>query len=209
MTIREPRSDAALIIIPGTVNYFYNLSGHRIAEALGTLGFAVDVSTLGECPEGDYDWCLLSNITEILHAYGDEADGLERIRAIGGRCRAVASLSIDCVSTPWYHRIRDLSASAGAGLILDLGLHDQGQFLEPDGSGELPVRVLGADSVGGAAARGAGRGRRRADDSLGVRRACDPAPGRAGRSPDPVGRSPRLRLHAARRRRIPRRDLPI
>jgi len=122
----------ALIVIPGTVNYFYNLSGQRVAEALRELGFAVDVSTLGDCPEGDYDCCLLSNITEILHANNDVASGLARIVAIGGRCRAMASLAIDCVSTSWYHRIRDYSASAGVGLILDLGLHDQGQFLKPE-----------------------------------------------------------------------------
>ena len=28
----------ALIVIPGTVNYFYNLSGHRVAEAFGSWG---------------------------------------------------------------------------------------------------------------------------------------------------------------------------
>jgi hypothetical protein len=123
-------SRRALIIIPGTVNYFYNLSGRRIGEALQELGFTVAVRTLAECSEDGYDWCVLSNITEILHAYGDEAGGLARIRAIGGRCRALASLAIDCVSTPWYGRIRDLSRSAGAGLILDLALHDQGPWLE-------------------------------------------------------------------------------
>jgi hypothetical protein len=41
------------------------------------------------------------------------------------------SLGIDCVSTPWYHRIRDYSARAGADRILDLGLFDQGSYLEP------------------------------------------------------------------------------
>ena len=125
------RSRRALIIIPGTVNYFYNLSGRRVAEALRELGFAVDVSTLGDCPQGDYDCGFLSNITEILHAHADVADGLRRIVAIGGRCRLMASLGIDCVSTPWYHRIRDSSAQVGVGLILDLGLHDQSAFLEP------------------------------------------------------------------------------
>ena len=78
----ETAARRALIIIPGTVNYFYNLSGHRIAEALRELGFAVDVNTLNDCSEDDYDWCLLSNITEIVHAYGDEAGGLARIGAI-------------------------------------------------------------------------------------------------------------------------------
>jgi hypothetical protein len=127
-------SRRALILIPGTVNYFYNLSGQRIAEALRDVGVAADVRTLEDCggDEGPYDWCLLSNITEILHAHGDEDDGLARVRSVGERCRAMASLSIDCVSTPWYRRIRDLSARAGASPILDLGLYDQSPWLEPD-----------------------------------------------------------------------------
>jgi hypothetical protein len=122
----------ALIIIPGTVNYFYNLSGHRIAEALEELGFAVDVKTLPECSNLEYDLCILSNISEILHAFGDEAGGLAEISAVGSRCQAMASVAIDSVLTPWYHRIRGFSARAGAGLILDLGLHDQGALLDPE-----------------------------------------------------------------------------
>jgi len=65
----------------------------------------------------------------VTAPYGDEAGGLARIGAVGARCRSMASLSIDCVSTPWYHRIRDLSSRAGASLILDLGLHDQSRIL--------------------------------------------------------------------------------
>ncbi len=101
----------ALIVIPGTVNYFYNLSGQRVAEALRELGFVVDVSTLVDCPKGDYTCCILSNISEILHAFGDEAGGFAKLDDLRGRCRAMFSLAIDCVSTPWYHRIRDLSAA--------------------------------------------------------------------------------------------------
>jgi hypothetical protein len=124
-------SPRALILIPGTVNYFYNLSGRRVAEAFEELGFAVEVSTLDNHPQGEYDCCLLSNISEILHAHGDAADGLRRIITLGSHCRVMASLAIDCVSTPWYHRIRDFSAQAGVGLIVDLGLYDQGPFLPP------------------------------------------------------------------------------
>jgi hypothetical protein len=122
-------SSRALIIIPGTVNYFYNLSGHRIAEALGALGFDVEVSTLGECGGGEYDCCLLSNIWEIVYAWGDEAGGLAQIAALGDRCRVLISLAIDCVATPWYHKICDYGARAGVGPIFDLGLYDQGEFL--------------------------------------------------------------------------------
>jgi hypothetical protein len=127
----ESNSRAALIVIPGDVNYFYNQSGRRIAEALEDLGFGVDVTTLRECPQRDYECCVLSNIAEILHASGNVELGLARIRAIVDRCQTVASLSIDCVSTPWYHRIRDYTAAAGVSVILDLGLHDQTHWIEP------------------------------------------------------------------------------
>jgi hypothetical protein len=146
----------ALVLVPGTVNYFYNQSGRRIAEALGELGFGVDVTTLDACPGGDFEICVLSNISEILHAYGDEAAGLSRVAAVGGRCRAVVSLAIDCVSTQWYARIRDLSARAGASVILDLGLFDQGPFVGPTDrasyrfvfSGLTPSEARVLDSLG-------------------------------------------------------------
>ena len=98
----------------------------RSSRRSRTCGRSVHAPRL---PDDDYDWCLLSNITEILTAFGDEAGGLARISAIGARCRSMASLSIDCVSTPWYHRIRDLSSRVGVGMNLDLGLHDQSRYL--------------------------------------------------------------------------------
>ncbi len=126
---RQPLPHRALILIPGTVNYFYNQSGRRVGEALESLGFAVEVTTLGDCLPGEREVCILSNVSEILHAHGHEEDGLARIQKIGEGCRVVFSLGIDCVSTQWYQRIRDFSARAGVGTILDLGLFDQSPFL--------------------------------------------------------------------------------
>jgi hypothetical protein len=123
----------AVILIPGTLNYFYNQSGHRIAEALGELGFGSEVTTLEACPEGEFDLCVLSNISEVIHVTGEFEARMARIIEIGSRCRAMISLGIDCVSTPWYHRIRDYSARAGVDLIFDLGVFDQSRFLEPQG----------------------------------------------------------------------------
>jgi hypothetical protein len=120
----------ALVLIPKTVSYFYNLSGHRIAEAVRDLGFDVDVSTLADCAEDEYDWCLLSSINEILQAYGDEVAGLEKIESLRRRWRSMASLTLECASTAWHHRIRDLSLRAGADMILDLGLHDQAELVD-------------------------------------------------------------------------------
>jgi hypothetical protein len=121
----------ALIVIPGTVNYFYNQSGRRLGEALNELGGDVDICTLEECPDRDYDWCIFSNITEVLFATG-EVEGVRRIRSLAPRWRRAASCAIDCVQTVWYERIVELCRRCGVELILDLALCDQSRYLAAD-----------------------------------------------------------------------------
>jgi len=121
----------ALIVIPGTVNYFYNQSGRRLGEALRELGGEVDIATLQECPERDYDWCIFSNITEVLYAVGEE-EGVRRIRSLAPRWRHTASCAIDCVRTVWYERIWESCRRCGIELILDMALCDQSRFLAAD-----------------------------------------------------------------------------
>jgi hypothetical protein len=126
--MRQPHPFRALIVIPGSVNYFYNQSGRRIGEALQALGGEVDVCTLAECPDQDYDWCIFSNITEVLVASG-EAESIPRIRALARRWRHTASCAIDCVRTVWYERIWDYCRRCGIEWILDLALSDQSEYL--------------------------------------------------------------------------------
>jgi len=121
----------ALIVIPGTVNYFYNQSGRRLGEALRELGGAVDIRTLEECPDSEYDWCIFSNITEVLHAAGEE-QGIRRIDSLRPRWRRTASCAIDCVRTVWYEYIWELCRRCGVDLILDLALCDQSRYLPPE-----------------------------------------------------------------------------
>ena len=62
----------ALVLISGkSNNYFYNLCGRRLAETLRELAFEVDVTTLAEHPNNTYDWCVLSNISEVMLPLGD------------------------------------------------------------------------------------------------------------------------------------------
>src|SRR5437879_1763520 len=67
----QPPSRTALVIVPAGLNYFYELHGRRLAEALQALGLGVEVRTLSTSLEGPFDWCVLTNITEILisHAH--------------------------------------------------------------------------------------------------------------------------------------------
>jgi hypothetical protein len=126
-----PGRPRVLVLIPGTVNYFYDQAGQRLAESLRALNMDVNVSTLSRWPEGEYEFCFLSNIPEILFAFGNETGGLEQLRAVRQRCRVVASCAIDCVQTPWYQRVHQLSERCEVDCILDLGLHDQSRFLAP------------------------------------------------------------------------------
>lgn len=130
------RARTALVLIPGSINYFYNLNGRRVAEALGELGFAVDVHTLATCPERDYDWCVLVNISEVALSAGDGSAGLEKIRTLGPRWRAAATCALDCVATPWFEAVSNACRVANVGAILDLGLVDQRPHL-PEGAGAL------------------------------------------------------------------------
>jgi hypothetical protein len=121
----------ALIVIPGTVNYFYNQSGRRIGEALQALGGEVDICTLDQCPDQDYDWCIFSNISEVLFAAG-ETEGTQRIAERARRWHHSASCAIDCVRTVWYERIWEHCRRCGIEYILDLGLCDQSSYLATD-----------------------------------------------------------------------------
>ena len=124
----------ALVVIPGTVNYFYNQSGYRVADALRALGVAVDVVPVAEVthPAG-YDYGFVSNLAEVRHAAGADADA--RVAAVRAGCRWVGGLAIDCVATHWYHVVRDLGRAAGLDALLDLGLHDQADQVKADPAG--------------------------------------------------------------------------
>lgn len=133
VTVTLGRDRRALVLIPGTVNYFYNQTGRRVAAALGALGLTADVRTLGECPPGagGYDVCVLANVSEVLLAYGGVADGVGRLRALRGGGTPTLSLALDCVATPWFHRLSELSREVGADAVLDLGLCDQSAGVAP------------------------------------------------------------------------------
>jgi hypothetical protein len=132
MWLQRPKApeQRVLILIPGSVNYFSNLSGRRVAEALLSLGYQADVRTLEEYEPAPYEACIVSNLAEVVHSCGDEAAGIHQVRAIRRSCRRAACLTIDCVCTHWYYRLHELCARTDLDLILDLGLYDQTPWLD-------------------------------------------------------------------------------
>ena len=115
----------ALVVIPQSVNYFYNQAGRRVAEALEALGWRADVKGLRDWGGESYDWCLVSNLAEVLVGFGDREQGLARVADLAAACGATAGLGIDCAATHWFHNLNDLRERAGIAVHLDLGFHDQ------------------------------------------------------------------------------------
>jgi len=117
-------------VIPGTVNYFYNTNGRRLAEALGAMGYRVEVAPAREATGGARDLCLLTNIAEIVHALGGPAEAVGKVRALVAGAKAAAAVSLDSVMTNWFRWTVDLCAVSNVPTIFDLGLWDQRPLLE-------------------------------------------------------------------------------
>ncbi|OAI42034.1 hypothetical protein AYO40_02040 [Planctomycetaceae bacterium SCGC AG-212-D15] len=125
----------ALVIIPGNVNYFYNLNGRRVAESLQELGFCVVTSTLDACEVSPYDLGIVVHPAETLVGSASRKTGLAKIRALKAQCRLLAATSLEAVRTPWFAEIMRIMKSAGIDVVLDFGFHSQ--------VGLLPRRMRG------------------------------------------------------------------
>ncbi|MCB0165369.1 MAG: sulfotransferase family 2 domain-containing protein [Anaerolineae bacterium] len=117
-----------LIIIPGTVSYFYDAEGRRVAEALQDLGCEVAVHTLTSYPEGSYDWCFLMNLSEIVHAHGNDMKGVMRyVQQLKACSRQVGMILLESARSPWFRDSLSLMKHAKLNILLDLGFYNQYQ----------------------------------------------------------------------------------
>lgn len=121
-----------LIIIPGSVNYFYNQCGRRLQESLLEIGVDVTLATLETYTNNTYDICIFTNIHESLFALGNEKEGMIHIQKLIASSKATVTIAIDCVSTPWYGKTDKLAKKLGIGKVIDLGLCDQSSMLTRD-----------------------------------------------------------------------------
>jgi glycosyltransferase involved in cell wall biosynthesis len=128
------KQPTARVVVPGSVNYFYDRAGERVAEALRGVGVAAEVTTLSRAADEatTADWCFLVNPYEIAAGHGDQAGAIELMRGLasrGGRCVAAA---LECVQTPWFSHSVRLCRDVGLETILDLGFHSQLDELPDD-----------------------------------------------------------------------------
>ena len=114
-----------LIVVPGSINYFYNQLGRRVAETLRSFGSTVEVVTLAAVPDGDYDLCLVSNIYEAAVAYGNEDEAVELFEALREKVGRLFVLGMESTGTSWFGHNVEIARKVGAERILDFGIWDQ------------------------------------------------------------------------------------
>jgi hypothetical protein len=117
-------SCSLLIVIPGTVNYFYNLYARWMAEAFQRMGLKVDLRVLGEIPNADYDLCILSNVCEIEWAHRGLGPRT-RILALRRQCKTLITLTADCVHTHWFRNNLAVACEIAADAMIDVGFVPQ------------------------------------------------------------------------------------
>jgi hypothetical protein len=122
----------ALVVIPQGTNYFYEVAGHRVAEALTHLDWTVTTTTLGACPAGEYKWSFFINLAEIVFGHGDREAALERVAAIKARSGHTATWCLECVTTRWFAGCHKLFKETGLDLLIDSNLHHQYDQLPPE-----------------------------------------------------------------------------
>src|SRR5262245_46453807 len=81
---------SAVVVIPRSVNFFNNIAGNRLAEALRNLGWRTRVTTLRDYEPGPADVAFLVSIVELFHACPDPDFAMHQLR----RLRADSPLSL-------------------------------------------------------------------------------------------------------------------
>lgn len=118
---------SALIVVPGSVNYFYNQAGRRVAEALQSRGWRVHLATLHTLPEEKFDWGFLVNAYELMHS--SQPIGEQKLGFVRRHCDRLSQVLLECVTTNWFADSFDLGRRAGAEYLFDFGLQNQSEQL--------------------------------------------------------------------------------
>jgi len=116
---------SALLLTAGNVNYFYDRSALRMAEALANLGVDAQVATLRDFPARDFDCCFVVGVGEIVTGHCDRADALRKLAEIRAASRFTAVWNFDSMATPWFAMTRELLGRVGFDVLVDTNLHSQ------------------------------------------------------------------------------------
>lgn len=125
-SLSSPRYEGSvLVLISGSVSYYYDNIGKRLAQALRELGYSVDVATLGQYRDKDYDWCFIGPIMEVCVPLGSIEGAIRLVERVMSRVNHSAMWLLECVRTQWFVNSWDLFREANVHWFFDLGFHSQ------------------------------------------------------------------------------------
>lgn len=123
---------SALVLIPESVNFFNNIAGRRLAEALRNLGWNVQLLSLKNYAGQEADVAFLVSIVELFVNCDSEPQAREKLASLRQNCTRVLMWLLEPTHTPWFNNSYKLFHECGLKILADNGLHDQHAELPSD-----------------------------------------------------------------------------
>ena len=127
----EP-AGTALVLIPETVNFFNNIAGRRVAEALGNLGWDVRVTTLKDYDGEEAELVFLVSIFELFVACGDDDLARRQVERLRGACGLLILWLLEPAGISWFDNAFKLFRECGLDLLADNSFLDQSRALDAE-----------------------------------------------------------------------------
>ena len=121
----EHKAGTALVLIPGSVNFFNNIAGQRLVEALRRLGWDVKLTSLQTYAGERADLAFLVSLYELFFACESPAQARANLKTLRRNCPRVMMWLLEPVHTPWFHNSFSLFLECGLDTLTDNALHDQ------------------------------------------------------------------------------------
>jgi hypothetical protein len=118
-------SVTALVVIPESVNFFNNIAGRRLAEALRQLGWKVRVTSLKDYAGEKAEIAFLVSLVELFVSCGGPEAGRKQLDRLRRHCTSTIMWLLEPTGTPWFENSYQLCRSCGLDMLADNSLHDQ------------------------------------------------------------------------------------
>jgi hypothetical protein len=122
----------ALVVIPETVNFFNDIAGRRLADALRHRGRDVQVITLRDYSGESADVAFLVSIVELFVSCGTTEAARKNLDALRGRCDKVVLWLLEPTRTRWFDSSYQLMRECELEVLADNALHDQSGELDEE-----------------------------------------------------------------------------
>jgi hypothetical protein len=123
---------SALVLIPESVNFFNNIAGQRLAEALRRLGWDVKLLSLKNYAGERADVAFLVSLVELFVSCESPREARANLHKLRRNCDRVLMWLLEPTGTRWFNSSYDLFRECGLKILADNALHDQGGELAPE-----------------------------------------------------------------------------